>query len=277
MLAIREISEWEYVTSQSVGIGAGAGWAVGAEAGSSVTLKHKDEGTHKFWYASLGIGAGAGVETTFKLPAVPSVALESFTSYGVLCILETFKGKELKPSDITGYTLYLGVSTVVGIAGVSAYAMLLGIENINDLIKEAYSDVYLQLGQALGGGSQLVLDLQDKLGMFYSNAKAVLFMVGQTAGFGVGVTALGSVGYVWQGTPDKIGEVIIDLKSVEELPIGVHLTQKDTTVITLSGDLLFDWDEYVLRAAKNGNPSAASELEKYCPRLNLIQKIKSRS
>ena len=261
MLAIREISEWEYVTSQSVGLSGGAGMAVGGELGSSITLEHKDEGTHKFWYGSLGIGLGAGVKTSFNMPTVPSVALESFDSKGVLCILEAFKGKELKPSDITGFTLYLGVSAIIGPEGRSVTAMLLGIDGVKDLLKEAYSDV-LQLGQTLGGGSQIILDLQDKVGIFQNTAKAVLFMGGTFAGLGAGVTALGSVGYVVQGTQDKIGEVILDLKSVEEIPVPVQITQKEkNTVISIPGDVLFDWDKAFIK------PEGFSAIEQIMPQL----------
>ena len=264
MLAIRKSSSWEYKTSESAGLSFGGGVAGGIEVGSSITFEHKKKGVAKFWYTSLGVGGGVGLRTGVLSKVGGSFALESFDSYGKIYILESFMGEDLETWDIEGYTVFLSVSSTLGYPGASAYAMLLGITNIENLLNEIHSDA-LQIGYTLGGGSQIVLNLMDRVGVFKNSAKAVLFMTGYSAGIGFGATALGSIGYVWQGSPKKGEDLIIKFHSTEDVrEPTVKTSAKQGIPITLPGDALFDFDKAIIKhAATNTLLKAKSIIQSY--------------
>jgi len=94
------VSRWEFVTSNSGGLG-----FIGGEGGS-VTLK--EPGTKreiKFIYGALGACVGVGV----KLPKLGRVTLpgvsgssELFTSGGLVTMSPFFTGSKLRADDIEG-------------------------------------------------------------------------------------------------------------------------------------------------------------------------------
>jgi outer membrane protein OmpA-like peptidoglycan-associated protein len=219
----------------------------------------------KFYYQYAGAGFGYGVEVGYTGP-------DDFRSSGKVWMLDTFHGKELTADDISGICLIIeasvsgvptGKKTNYQTIGASATAMLMGID-----YKKIPDEIYSIALAAAVGGNPIIFDSAEKIGWFKSSAKAFLVMGGAQMGYNIGAGILGSIGYVSHDSPKKLEELIINLKSTEEIPNPpVRITAKDTTVITIPGDVLFDWNEHKLKEAKDGKLSAATELEKLLPKI----------
>lgn len=198
----------------------------------------------KFYYQYAGAGFGYGVEVGYTGP-------DDFRSSGKVWMLDTFHGKELTADDISGICLIIeasvsgvptGKKTNYQTIGASATAMLMGID-----YKKIPDEIYSIALAAAVGGNPIIFDSAEKIGWFKSSAKAFLVMGGAQMGYNIGAGILGSIGYVSHDSPKKLEELIINLKSTEEIPNPpVRITAKDTTVITIPG-ALFDWDKDSLK------------------------------
>lgn len=197
----------------------------------------------KFYYQYAGGGFGYGVKAGYSGP-------DDFRSSGKVWMLDTFQGKELTADDISGVCLFIeasingvptGPKTNYQTIGASATAMLMGID-----YKKIPDEIYSIALAAAVGGNPIIFDSAEKIGWFKSSAKAFLIMAGAQMGYNIGAEMLGSIGYVSHDSPKKLEELIINLKSTEEIPVPVRITSNDTSVITIPG-ALFDWDKDSLK------------------------------
>jgi hypothetical protein len=129
MITIKKPSAWQFVTSSAGGLGVEF---VAAEGGALYFQDPRGK-ADSFYYGSAGLGLGVGL----KLPKIgklqirgksfgAALAPAAFPNAGKLYILDTFKGDELKESDIQGVCMFLEVGGGV-LVGASAMAMLLGM------------------------------------------------------------------------------------------------------------------------------------------------------
>ena len=254
MPKLKEKSKWDWVGSSGFSGSIDIIVAVGGGKGT-FTLKSPGGVVHKFNYASLGVGVGVGAK--IGLGASTDAHLDT----GRIWITESF-GRELDAGDLTGGTLFVEASAGIGEDGVSATAMLLGIP-----LRNMQNEFYNEVGELLIGigGGQMGIDFARHKGWLVTHAKAVLLMAGQTAGFNLGVGAMGNVGYMWQGAVKSIGTPVVDIKDENHgyNPIRVRVSAQESPFITISGDVLFDFNRF------NIKPTAEKELAKAGAKIRL--------
>jgi outer membrane protein OmpA-like peptidoglycan-associated protein len=248
MLKISGRSDWSFETSSSKGISAAIIVAVGA-GGGTISLNHPNGAMFTFNYASAGVGYGMGAKAGIASLAPSkwgaSSSGEDNFSLGYLYILDSFHGKELQPSDIVGGTLTLELTGAM-LKTISGSAMLLGID-LGEMQNELMSDIG-QLVINVGGGP-LALDFAESQGWFQSSAKAVLFMGGLGASLGVGVSAMGNLGYLWLGAvkPGQMEDWSIPAQELISGPRETFSVKDRPNPISLPGDVLFRFDKFDLR------------------------------
>lgn len=136
MFALRP-SQWRYDTGATGGLG------VGMLIASCGTIFLRDPGDHEqqFHYGGCGIGLGG----TWRIPKLPDIRLPkllsrpreaagtgsttSFSSDGSVYMTNTFRGEELKRSDLAGGTIYIDAGVGIIADGYGASVMLLGLNS----------------------------------------------------------------------------------------------------------------------------------------------------
>lgn len=211
----KRLSDWKWVTSDSMGAGVDLGVSVGASI-SSITLQHPRTGAQKFHFFEVAVGVGFGLE---KYPSV-SGSSEDFFSDGSVYMLPSFEGMELRSEDFEGFILAREMSASVGV-GYSGKSMFVGIST-SDFIK----------------GS---LDPNGK-------APALILSSGNLAG-SIGIGATINSGYLWQGNviPDPI--TLSLLAPNEMVSMSWRNTVRNQVPIVIPGDALFDFDKYNLKSS----------------------------
>jgi hypothetical protein len=185
-IIIKKESTWKFETAGSGGLG----WGPASAEGGLIRLKDSHDKVVDFYFGALGVGWSHKCGIPIKLPKIRgkevtgTIAPTFFKTFGVVYILETFKGDELSPSDIAGACMYVeGAGGLV--AGYSGTAMLLGM---NPLLLAAALAV-----------PPTMLDIKYRLlKQAYQTATCVLRMRGYTSGVIVGVGANVYVGYLGQ-------------------------------------------------------------------------------
>ena len=232
MMHFTKKSKWIFDTSNSAGVGLGlASVAVG-----SFTLSHPPTGRQsKFIYESAGAGASEGL----KLPrgASASFSSQEFKSSGEIWLTPGFTGTDLTADDITGFATIVELSTPVG----SRSAVFFGVD-IQYLAPEgvkvafSMSPVGLFLNEAVG------IDWPD---VMQTKANGVLLIAG--AGIGTCFGATQSTGHVRLGTTTYVPvEMPSPPKEYPDIPVRVIGKE---TIVELGGDVLFCFDEDILRPA----------------------------
>lgn len=249
MLKRRKKSAWRYLSSSTYGGSVKAIVEVGVSIGSISFLSPGGD-TYEFDYRSGGIGAGLGISVSY--PESDSI------DKGWLWILESFRGEELTAGDLAGACLVAEVSGGVSDFSGSGVAMVLGIPP--EKLQEQMGVGLLQLGANIAAG-QFVGDKMQRImsqtGWLESHAKAVLYILGTFEGSIVGLGAQGSLGYLRQKSVKKFPRIDGDIKFHEPLSFKSSSTARDTLAfIEISGDVLFDFDKYVIK------PSAVQVLHK---------------
>jgi outer membrane protein OmpA-like peptidoglycan-associated protein len=250
MLKLRKKSGWKFESSSSIGLSIKA---VGGGKGS-FNMRSPDRGTFTFNYWIAGGGAGIGLPGkagafSFSDPTSNSTTLET----GALWMTQVFKGDELEPTDLCGGCIVGEISaggplnSMFG-NGVSGTFTILGIPELK-MQNEFYSDV-AQLAMHAAVHPSVVDLVTSKWELFESYAKAVLFMAGTTSGYNFGAGIMGYLGHVSleAAKPQPIPRIDADIKFHEPLSFKSSSTARDTLAfIEIPGDVLFDFDKYVLK------------------------------
>ena len=197
MLSYKKPSAWTFETSASSGFGA----AFVAGEGGYVILNDPNKVAQKFSYLQLGLGVSLGIKELHDASAAGST--ENMPSSGFVGILKACPGDELQRSDFFGFCLSVQISASI-IDGRSTTAMLMGIPTLQ--IGKEMATTGLEIGiraglfaQSLGIGvseGNALMDLLEMNDLIDNSAKAILLMVGASAGLQVGVGATGNLGWV---------------------------------------------------------------------------------
>lgn len=167
-------SNWTYSSANSIG----GGDLVVGEAGE-IVLKDPSGKEVKFIYGGVGAGWSAGL----KLPKVGhntlTGSIPGLPDLGAIYILDTFRGSELKSSDIAGVCKFVEIGGGVVIGG-SATAMVMGMDVAWLAAEMAAMEVPLAIGYA---DSKLI-----------QSATSILFMAGIDAGIQAGFGVAGYAG-----------------------------------------------------------------------------------
>jgi hypothetical protein len=135
MLGLRT-SKWTYDT----GATGGAGLGPLLVSGGTFFLKDPAGQEQQFHYAGGGFGWGRSIglipkKLNWSLPKFLKIAHEpaatgstkDFFSGGLVCMTGSFRGDELKRSDLVGPTIYIDASAGIVADGFSVSVMLLGL------------------------------------------------------------------------------------------------------------------------------------------------------
>ena len=239
MLQIRQHkpeSSWTFDTSSNIGGSAGFGIAIGGGKGT-IYLTSTTFGQTVFNYASAGAGSGVGTKVTL------SVSTKDTWSAGVIYMLKSFGGADLQPRDIQGCCLLMDASATIPLVSLGGTVMLLGLD-ASKLLPEIAS---LEGQLVAAAASPFGVMIADKMGLFRSTAKAVLFMGGLGGGIGTGIGLLGSIGYLWIGSVKPTEMVDIEWASNTSQRIrSSNIAMDDAPPLRLEGDVLFAFNEYDL-------------------------------
>ena len=180
MVNILRNSKWKYNTSGSGGVGVEF---VLAEAGKIIlTDPSGTDVTFKYGAAGGGIAFGYKLPKIGKLSVGAGIAPTALPSTGKVCILDTFKGRELTRDDITGVCMFVQVGGGLAVGG-SAYAMLLGMDPMHLAAVVASTGAGVMVP---GAGTLLMGYAETKL---LETATSMLFMAGMNVSYQAGVGA----------------------------------------------------------------------------------------
>jgi hypothetical protein len=179
MVKVKYESDWSYKTSSGVSVG---GEVVGA-GGGTLLFRSPGKVVWHYLYGSAGLGASLGIMNV-------SISKEDTPSAGWVGVLEGCPGPDLTADDLEGFCTVQSIS-VSAMAGGNLAVMFLGID-LEDLAFEVGIDMFsLSLvGQLLDRFADI-----DWPKILRSKAKGLLIMGGAMVS-GIGLSAMGSVGYV---------------------------------------------------------------------------------
>jgi outer membrane protein OmpA-like peptidoglycan-associated protein len=269
MFTKRNQSAWTFSTSSSVS-GGGPVYGPLGYTTSQVTLVFTapDGAIVEFEYWS----AGPSVGLPKSFPSSLTGSTRGDFSTGVIYVSSSFSGSELSIEDFKGFTLIEEASVGVW-DGHSGTIMFLGVPLIHMPM-----EIVNNTG-ALGIGAQLAVDhptiarvlasIANPLGglafdmargklsqLVQDNAKAALFMRGDTTGLQVQAGISQSIGYVWGGNVTQRAPV----PPPGPWKLTVTPILPDQEVLHLPGDVLFAFDKADLKTRANVKPHAEDVL-----------------
>lgn len=245
MYKLKEKSKWTVDGSVSTALS----FLFATGGSGTINLKDPQGRRVDFPYRYIGAGKSAGLD---KIPGgkgdkmLKNTGKASFTmpvnmpNGGEIWILESFNGSELKDEDISGACVIVDISFGAVVASGSLSGILLGIP---------YSKIPQELtlwGLTPTLQPHLIDILAKKYDFLKGAAKAVLWMGGINLGFNMTVGASASVGYIGQARIIDVGEIKLVSPPVDPIPVKHSNTAKDITIV-LPGDILFDWDDDVIK------------------------------
>jgi outer membrane protein OmpA-like peptidoglycan-associated protein len=241
-------SKWKFKTSG--GYGAGALYAAGTLG--HLVLTQPKGGEVVFNYVAAGAGTGASINVT--------ASTEDNPSFGKIFLLESFHGADLTTKDFEGWCVIMEASVAFASgampgAGNAGSAMFVGIPLtravVRGVVKRKWFDFVMgpfwgtvrklyEAGRDTRGGGVPSIDPLE----LSRHAKAVLLM----DGFGGSATksSLGITFYygrLWTGSVSPWGDVKFPAEPPGPQRINFEEVSKDESIITFSGDLLFDFDK----------------------------------
>jgi outer membrane protein OmpA-like peptidoglycan-associated protein len=257
MIVPKGISKWTFKTSQ----GRSGGIAQAALAKGDLFMTSPEGKPLTLHYSSIGLGA------SFGAPFNENWSTTDMFSDGVVFILEGCPGPELAKQDFLGKCMIVEVAAGASGAfgkGWAVDGLLMGIDSVlSDFVK---LQVETQGGVIGALATMSKDDLEDDISSVFDptpraiadprlrpkrdhtpiidlNKSAKAFLVVRSENRGQQFTVGGSLSYgrVWA---DPVGN-----KPAPPLPVPVRRTPTET-LVTLPGDVLFDFDQDTFRKTK---------------------------
>lgn len=244
MYKIREKSKWKVDGSVSTGLS----FLFASGGKGTINLVDPDGDRVDFPYGYGGAGYSIGVKYDPKDKfGSDDFALSlpiDLPNAGAIYMLDSFKGDELTMEDFSGICFIGEISLGAVAMTLSATGMLLGIPP-SKLPKEL---AMLGLHQSMS--SVLIGILEKKIKQVKSSAKAVLWLSGINAGLSLSAGITGSLGYIGEGENKEPGKIKFDPIPVEGINHRLTQTAKDSIIIQIPGDILFDWDDDKIKTGR---------------------------
>lgn len=250
--ARKKKSGWSYNTSAGFNVSV----LFGTAGGGDFVLNGPGGGTARFHYMDLGASASVGA------PGGLTRTTEDSYSVGDVLISETFRGGELSVNDFEGISLIQELSVGVALGGAGTI-LLLGVppnQLTEEIVKEmgivgTFSRVAELTPESilgpLGIAAKRALQGDGAFGqLVLSNAKAALLIAGFNSGIQASAGISASVGYVWSGAfeQSELYKLVSPKLEIPKQTLRLTWVGKDEAmVITLPGDVLFDFDKWYLK------------------------------
>jgi hypothetical protein len=190
-MSIRQ-SQWAFNTSKSIELGIGD---FGLGDGTFYLTSPGGQPV-SFRYRIAGIGVSLGI------PLSVTVSTKNTLSAGQIYMLNSFRGPELKSTDMTGFCQVIEGSSIVVAAGENLTVMLLGMSLKSMVGGFVVKNIKTMLWGGLYQPVSALMNLRDLLSGDAPvapdprSAKAMLVMAGDSFGGGYSAGAMSSVGYV---------------------------------------------------------------------------------
>ncbi len=271
-------SQWEFVTS--------AGQAASQEVatagkGHLVVKKGSVQLTLNYRYGGVGYSKGT---RGFQL------STEGFPSKGNIFISDGFHAPELAERDFEGFCA-IQEASVAGAQGLAATVFLVGVP-VYAVPSEIISEVGLGILNPGGPTDWIPNWMLGVVGafresarsggvaaeIFENKAKAAIVMRSMSFAFQISVGVSFSIGYIWLGNFEdtELAKITTPTRTLssEDVTMRYSWREKDDSLITLPGDVLFPFDEPKFPTGYKFRPEATLALRKAVSLLRPLIRMK---